>query len=283
MICDSGKRPRDSRSRNRQSAYGGDTAASPCRRPSRRAAGSPRPGCPSAPSSGRLSSSGRESGLGQGDRALDRWSARGRRRRARRAGSSPCRLRRCLVMRKAARRRSSHGIGQRPAEVRARALVLDLRPLVARRIDISSFKDSIPAKPNATMKTSASASSCGCCLAGPPTPAAPAEGRLFLPPDGGPGRHGLAPDHRDRRDDPRGPGERRRQGPAPRPRCDTREFDADVSQAKEEMELARSKLERAKSLSASKVLSKADLDTSARSTRSRWPTGRRPRPCGSTP
>jgi RND family efflux transporter MFP subunit len=40
------------------------------------------------------------------------------------------------------------------------------------------------------------------------------------------------------------------------------EFDADVKQMKENMELARAQLERAKALSASNIMSKADLDTS---------------------
>ena len=39
------------------------------------------------------------------------------------------------------------------------------------------------------------------------------------------------------------------------------EFDADVKQMKENMELARAQLERAKALSASSIMSKADLDT----------------------
>jgi membrane fusion protein (multidrug efflux system) len=39
------------------------------------------------------------------------------------------------------------------------------------------------------------------------------------------------------------------------------EFDADVRQTKENMELARAQLERAKALSAGSILSKADLDT----------------------
>ncbi|HYV41156.1 MAG TPA: efflux RND transporter periplasmic adaptor subunit [Thermoanaerobaculia bacterium] len=40
------------------------------------------------------------------------------------------------------------------------------------------------------------------------------------------------------------------------------EFDADVRQTKENMELARAQLDRAKALSASNIMSKADLDTS---------------------
>jgi membrane fusion protein, multidrug efflux system len=40
------------------------------------------------------------------------------------------------------------------------------------------------------------------------------------------------------------------------------EFDSDVKQTKENMELARAQLERAKALSASSIMSKADLDTS---------------------
>jgi membrane fusion protein (multidrug efflux system) len=42
----------------------------------------------------------------------------------------------------------------------------------------------------------------------------------------------------------------------------TGEFDADVRQMKESMELARAQLERAKALSAGNVMSKSDLDTS---------------------
>lgn len=40
------------------------------------------------------------------------------------------------------------------------------------------------------------------------------------------------------------------------------EFDADVKQTKENMELAKAQLDRAKALSASSIMSKADLDTS---------------------
>ena len=39
------------------------------------------------------------------------------------------------------------------------------------------------------------------------------------------------------------------------------EFDAEVKQMKENMELARAQLERAKALSAGNIMSKADLDT----------------------
>lgn len=46
----------------------------------------------------------------------------------------------------------------------------------------------------------------------------------------------------------------------PMAQLDPREFDADVNQAKEEMELARVESERAQALAASSVLSKQDLD-----------------------
>ena len=98
-------------------------------------------------------------------------------------------------------------------------------------------------------------------LAGPPTPAAPAEGDIYS--------SNLMVDqdvsvscqitgvietiHVDR-------GSAVAKG-QPLATLHTGEFDAEVRQAKESMELARAQLDRAKALSAGSIMSKADLDT----------------------
>ena len=98
-------------------------------------------------------------------------------------------------------------------------------------------------------------------LAGPPTPAAPAEGEVYS--------SNLMVDedvtvssqitgvidaiHVDR-------GSVVKKG-EPLATLHLAEFDADVKQTKENMELARAQLDRARSLAASSIMSKADLDT----------------------
>ncbi len=122
--------------------------------------------------------------------------------------------------------------------------------------------DTIPAKPNGTMKTFlVSGLLLRLFLAGPPTPAAPAGGDVYssnLMVDQDVNVSGQITGVIETIHVDRGSVVTKGQALAS---LHMGEFDADVKQTKENMELAKAQLDRAKALSASSIMSKADLDT----------------------